>query len=1167
MRRASGILRIRITLKNPDLPASGVFRRSWARLRWPFISFGREFRSVWLLTRGVCPEKRWWSPFPRTLGLTFAWLLALGLVFWFVKAAVAVFGPGDLIWPTWPWSFAPDRSCTSSSYSCGVLTSTVLPVLTLALTTVFFIVWRFRSVRSFYMRKAKHEPRVLVETAGSIMGHVVGRDQLCKALMDNMRDGTARRPHVVVGAIGTGKTALVVRLTEMLARKGAFPVPIRLRDAQKDLDFLDLAYARFSSVVESKTRSAAETEKVWRLLRRHDKIVVLADGLEEALSGKSMVADRDNKIRKAIRAAGEARLPLVITSRPHDPLRAMEAAVTELEPLSEDAALEYIAENGNWRASRQDLDRIIEIANVTESPLYLQIAKDLHHRNLLKQIWIGGDDGGGNVVDQNMWEMKFDLLEAWVEALIGRELYSELPLSRDDRRVVMEYLKALACIGLKCDSAAVSFDELEPGSNPAIFKRLEGKRKGSAIDVRLAATWGTRMGIVEEAGEYVRFQHSIMQAYLGSQYLGAVLNRHDQADAPPGWESTSSAGDYFPAALQNPGREMLISLVFHSRSLKEKAQCTCLTPGQPDPRCPIRVIRNLLLDEADQALLQDGRIRQEGGCPEVGREVRTPHAKVLDMYGAALDVDSVDTQPDPRAIAESLHGQWNKLQERDPQRLRAAKLSLVRRLGAASRRAALNGGEPAYDLLFAFALEEPVYRVRIAIAQEIGAGGDKAFLALRGELGAPTSTVTGEGARNSNTETAAEPVPGLVTGQGGERERRKQERAVAAERLQGEWDLEEGECLTERSLWNRNTMSARLIPMLVDSVSMAHHLGTPYDNLGTWLSTLASAPGGEELPDPVGRRGLEVAMAHGFKHSANRRLRQSSQRESRDFLIAQATEMLKANRFWFTRLTLLQALTLWALPDDITEERLPHGPGAHPKELVRRWLELPSHESEHPFVEAAEKLAVRALETRHPERFLWMDEACVASQVGSEPGWAGEPRRHNLWIPPSTGWSTLDPAAQQLLADVIMLMTLTERADRPRELFRRLALADASPSRLPPCLTHDRTTLDPTRTTAHAMSTPSKSNCADNCPFTFCPSPPKIPDLRVELSEVFCMNQHALLGRWQPRAWSQLRFRRKARWQRKTSAMELRQFWGQMGARARDMPRQEVTPARHRPRR
>jgi hypothetical protein len=66
--------------------------------------------------------------------------------------------------------------------------------------------------------------------------------------------------------VGTGKTALVVLLTRQLARYNAVPVPLRLRGAEGELDFRQLAFERFSREVQSHIRSGAEGEKAWRRL-------------------------------------------------------------------------------------------------------------------------------------------------------------------------------------------------------------------------------------------------------------------------------------------------------------------------------------------------------------------------------------------------------------------------------------------------------------------------------------------------------------------------------------------------------------------------------------------------------------------------------------------------------------------------------------------------------------------------------------------------------------------------------------------------------------------------------------------------------------------------------------------------------------------------------------
>jgi hypothetical protein len=128
-------------------------------------------------------------------------------------------------------------------------------------------------------------------------------------IMEDIRQQDIRRPHLVVGGVGAGKTAVLVRLTKLLADRGAIPAPIRLRDAKNGLDFRELAYNRFRVMSERRVLSTGEAEKVWRQLSNDDKIVVLADGLEEALTEGSANQDRDNLIRLAIHRARELGLP------------------------------------------------------------------------------------------------------------------------------------------------------------------------------------------------------------------------------------------------------------------------------------------------------------------------------------------------------------------------------------------------------------------------------------------------------------------------------------------------------------------------------------------------------------------------------------------------------------------------------------------------------------------------------------------------------------------------------------------------------------------------------------------------------------------------------------------------------------------------------------------
>src|ERR1039457_2846584 len=297
-------------------------------------------------------------------------LAALAFLLWLARSFFVLIHGEPSAFPS-----APDRRCAQPRFSCGPLSNFATSGLLLAIASAF-VLWRLYALLRRYQARARSESRELVPTAGAILDQVVGRDELCKVLMADLHDRRTR-PHVLVGGVGTGKTAVLVRLTKFLADQGAVPVPIRLRDAGNELDFENLARERFLNEVNQHLLSSAEGETIWRRLRKDGKIVVLADGLEEALIGSTAELERDNIIRAAIRKAHQQSLPLVVPPRPHDPLRATEAAILVLEPLSYEAALAYIGSDGTRENARR-LAWIVETADVVEAPLYLQITRELH---------------------------------------------------------------------------------------------------------------------------------------------------------------------------------------------------------------------------------------------------------------------------------------------------------------------------------------------------------------------------------------------------------------------------------------------------------------------------------------------------------------------------------------------------------------------------------------------------------------------------------------------------------------------------------------------------------------------------------------------------------------------------------------------------------------------
>ena len=1095
-RRAAGPMRLRLRrLRKLLIRPIVQWRRSWrARQRRRNVERLRTWRHSGWFVRSI-----------RIITIVASTLFIL----WVARALIVALHSQ---WRNVPFNL--DKACENTSFSCDAAAGALVPIFSIALASLVFLFFRMSRVHRPYVRNAKERPREVVETAGAIHDEVVGRDQLCAVLMQDLHNRESRRPHVVIGGVGTGKTALLVRLTELLAGQDAVPVPVSLREAREQLDFRQLARDRFLADADTQLLSDTEGERVWRQLCKDDRVVVLADGLEEALIEGEAEKDRDTAIRLAIRRASRERLPLIIASRPHDPLRGMEAVIVELEPLSEEAALDYIRRAGP-RADEHRLDWIVETADVAETPLYLQIARELHSIGLMKYVSPSRDGELLDIRGVDRAALRLRLLDAWTQALTHGKFAGGLELTDDDRAATIEQLSALACIGLKQDRLHVDFADLEsalmrPGATnrrtaptqsmlwarsrlgmPAIQPEpaaspyrpigieLEHRlrRLGRTVDIQLAAAWGAQLGLVEPSKKSVRFSHTIMQAYLGSRLIDVAM----------------TDTQYRKGALKNPGRELLIALVLHSRAEASETM--------PNRRVPHRIAKLAGNQRRHRDLLLDAAYRRTD-------------VKALYLYAAAMEIDSTDNAPAHQEIAEKLQKRWPEFSARDPRTLEEAKSNLVRRFGEAARQITSRRSElkrpvgPAYRQLYHIICAEPSYPIRLAAAQEIGAGGDAAFDDLQGCLG-----------------PVERPVASPATGG----------RAIRQHRVSGRAEeITEGE---EERAWRENVLRAWLAPLLVGSVTSRKARDAAQRHLEQWLALV-----GRQHRDNLSLS-TEVALAQGFKYAANRRYEHSNARlEARDYLAERAREMLTGTRFWFSRLTLIHALCLLSLSEDLDGRKSKHGDDPDHQMLVEHWAAGPDDEPVHPFVLEAGRLATLALQTKQPDRFIWIDESGVVARVGSQPARRLEYRKHGLWIPPSTGWSALDSRALRLVADVLLLLNLAERGGRPNNRERYLRRTNRSD--LPPCLTGKRYPLDPIRVVGltTAASKPG-SNCKPGCPFELCPYPPENErSYRAELSEALCRREQALVKRSLVR-------RRTAPWQ-EVLPRDLRRFWRLMGQRA-----------------
>ncbi|WP_446218674.1 NACHT domain-containing protein [Micromonospora sp. IBHARD004] len=988
------------------------------------------------------------------------------------------------------------------SYYCGQVEGFVKGPLIVALGLAVFLFWRYVPVRRWYDRNAVRNRRMVLPTAERDISavHVVGRDELCELMIQRLRDEHSRRPLLLVGGIGTGKTTTLIRLAEMLMATDVVPVGIDLRtvtDPEK-LNFHQLALEQFQRTIDTQLNAAGDADKVWRRLWLENRIVVLADGLEEVLAGTAQPADRDSLLREAVRAAVRERLPLVVASRPDDPLRGLDALLLQLEPLAPGAALEYVqtrshrSDSGNWR---DRIAQMVKAADVADSPFYLRIIGQLHEVDRLDRVEPAG---------QGRSALRWSLLEEWCDAIVAGDLYEDYGMPQTERSDAIEVLSALACIGLRDNQLSVRTTALTgaDGTTEAgrrwilaeLRARLHKLSADNPQDIGLAETTGDALSIVVKRQDGVRFQHGVIQAYLGSRFLTAAMR--DEAFLERAF--THNHG---------PGREMLSALTLYTRS---GGAFERLDGRRKPPSPPGKLHR--LGDAVRQTVgirpgAQDAKVTRNRSISLVQRLCAAAtgtrnRTRALEMFAAALEMDAATGHPVHRKLADAIRDAWPNYQgdgSVTDRPLEDAKIALVHRYGDAARQlrdqpaeaAGLWGQQPVpqYRQLFQMMADETSYLPRLAAAREIAGGGNAAVRALRDLLDEP---------------------PGAVDTRGRER-------------------------LEELRTW--------IAPSLFLFTEGEHDPGEPdwqgvaRETLRRWVHRLAT-----DASD--GARVYELTLAQGFRLAANCRAYPAH----RSILIEEAEKALRHSRFWYSHLVLIQALTLLAMPRDPGEALRERGQGSDPRGLVGFWTSIagggqraPQRGSgtAHPLVLEVADLCAEALIERHPERHCWVDEREIVGRVGSVSPQPGVRRLQNSWLPPSHGWAVLKPRAQRLLADVMLLLNLADRGGDNSERARRLSRA--SRAELPPCLTIDRSAMRVTLSRRQAHDVQPGSTCIDDCPFRLCPLPPKGDELPYQMDEAFCAHQIDLVGRW-------FRSPGRADWQA-VNREDLRTFWREMSER------------------
>ncbi|MGH2698520.1 MAG: hypothetical protein ACRDJL_04885 [Actinomycetota bacterium] len=316
--------------------------------------------------------------------------------------------------------------------------------------------------------------------------------------------------------------------------------------------------------------------------------------------------------------------------------------------------------------------------------------------------------------------------------------------------------------------------------------------------------------------------------------------------------------------------------------------------------------------------------------------------------------------------------------------------------------------------------------------------------------------------------------------------------------------IEFGEKETPTDPKNTLHFGVAILGWLLPALSSTLH-GPERDQLESYVGRLIDI-----VSQPEVHQGIQASLAQGMKidalHDSNR-----APIDEHGLRFDQLQHFLERADFFYSRIMLLHAISLRSIavksllretskrPSDFDQEEL-----RSLRERLRLAESTLSVEAgdpdRHPFVRRAAQLCLKAVKSERWKPFVWVDENVVISRATSE----------------------LDPEANALVAEVVMLLTLIEqdRIDSETQGTMR------QEQRLPRCL--------------HGSRDRSEFVDGCRCEFDLCPYPDHIGSAagRSSLSRGFCLELAAA---------------RRPKWKRVTdgglSRKATRRFWEEMAGR------------------
>jgi hypothetical protein len=397
-----------------------------------------------------------------------------------------------------------------SQVACALPLSFGAPLYVIALGyVVFFLQWRTLPLTK-YLTSMRADPARFLEGQydESSWPKVIHRTELYEAVAIELRARRARA-QFITGPPGSGKTTCLLGLAEWLAARGAVPVLLPLTGVETPINLQALAKARFIRILDA---SEAQGDRLWRQLCRSRRVVILADGLDEAALGASELDPR--QLRGELRVGGWP--PVVFTSRPATVPSVDRAPPFRLGELRKHAVASSLADRVSaergQRMETGDAEALATALAVPTEPFYLglvvAVLTALEPRSAKQLV--------GKLTSSEVQQARNLLLKEYFDALADGRILKDVPIDIPRRSAALDEAGEIALHMLMEEAVAARLDALleRPATAGGEVRPL---RRAERVE------FACRLGIVQlirsGSERELRFHHRIVRACLAARAM------------------------------------------------------------------------------------------------------------------------------------------------------------------------------------------------------------------------------------------------------------------------------------------------------------------------------------------------------------------------------------------------------------------------------------------------------------------------------------------------------------------------------------------------------------------------------------------------------------------------------------------------------------------------